>query len=103
MLRKSAQVPTPLCSGYCRKFIARRVGCHASLFRHCLKLAATERLCHNDHLKRGMAESLRDLLEIVEDRYGAGSLIITSQHSADLWYEFVGNPSLADAILGRIV
>jgi hypothetical protein len=36
-------------------------------------------MCHKDHLQLGMAESLRDLLEIVEDRYNAGSLIITSQ------------------------
>jgi DNA replication protein DnaC len=44
----------------------------------------------------------RDLLEIVEDRYNAGSLIITSQLPVDRWYELVGNPTLADAILDRI-
>jgi DNA replication protein DnaC len=50
-----------------------------------------------------MAASLRDLLEIVEDRYDAASPIIISQLAADLWYELVGNLSLTDAILGRIV
>ena len=49
------------------------------------------------------AEQHRDLLEIVEDRYNAGSLIITSQLPVDRWYEIVGNPTLADAILDRIV
>ena len=50
-----------------------------------------------------IAEQQRDLLEIVEDRYNAGSLIITSQLPVDRGYELVGNPTLADAILDRIV
>ena len=50
-----------------------------------------------------IAEQQRDLLEIVEDRYSAGSLIITSQVPIDRWYEIVGNPTLADAILDRII
>jgi DNA replication protein DnaC len=50
-----------------------------------------------------LAEQQRDLLEIVEDRYSAGSLIITSQVPIDRWYEIVGNPALADAILDRII
>ena len=49
------------------------------------------------------AEQRRDLLEIVEDRYNAASLIITSQVPLDRWYEIVGDPTLADAILDRIV
>jgi len=35
--------------------------------------------------------------------YGTGSLIITSQLPIDRWYEIVGNPTLADAILDRII
>ena len=50
-----------------------------------------------------LPEQQRDLLEIVEDRYNAGSLIITSQVPIDRWYEIVGNPTLADAILDRIL
>ncbi|MEI6569392.1 MAG: ATP-binding protein, partial [Verrucomicrobiota bacterium] len=49
------------------------------------------------------AEQRRDLLEIVEDRYNSGSLIITSQVPVERWYEIVGNPTLADAILDRLV
>jgi len=50
-----------------------------------------------------LPDQQRDLLEIVEDRYSAGSLIITSQVPIDRWYEIVGNPTLADAILDRIL
>ena len=50
-----------------------------------------------------LGDQQRDLLEIVEDRYGTGSLIITSQVPIDRWYEIVGNPTLADAILDRII
>lgn len=45
----------------------------------------------------------RDLLEIVEDRYDTGSLLITSQLPVARWYEIIGDPTLADAILDRIV
>lgn len=49
------------------------------------------------------AEQSRDLLEIVEDRYGRGSLLITSQVPVERWYELIGSPTLADAILDRVV
>jgi DNA replication protein DnaC len=49
------------------------------------------------------AEQRRDLLEIVEDRYDARSLIITSQLPVSQWYEVIGNPTLADAILDRVI
>jgi DNA replication protein DnaC len=45
----------------------------------------------------------RDLLEIVEDRYDTSSMLITSQLPVDKWYDIIGNPTLADAILDRIV
>ena len=49
------------------------------------------------------ADHRRDLMEIVEDRYGRGSLLITSQVPVDRWHEIIGDPTLADAILDRIV
>jgi DNA replication protein DnaC len=49
------------------------------------------------------ADQRRDLLEIVEDRYEARSIIITSQLPVDRWYEIIGNPTIADAILDRLV
>ena len=45
----------------------------------------------------------RDLLEIVEDRYDKGSLIITSQVPINLWHDLIGVPTLADAILDRVI
>lgn len=44
-----------------------------------------------------------DLLEIVEDRYDRGSILITSQLPADRVYEVMGSPALADAILDRVI
>jgi DNA replication protein DnaC len=49
------------------------------------------------------ADQRRDLLEIVEDRYEARSIIVTSQLPLDRWYEIIGNPTIADAILDRLV
>ncbi len=48
-------------------------------------------------------EQRHDLLEIVEDRYGRGSTLITSQVPVDRWHDLIGAPTLADAILDRIV
>ena len=45
----------------------------------------------------------RDLLEIIEDRYERRSTIVTSQVPLDRWWEIIGNPTLADAILDRLV
>ena len=48
-------------------------------------------------------EQRHDLLEIVEDRYGRGATLITSQIPVDRWHDLIGEPTLADAILDRIV
>ena len=48
-------------------------------------------------------EQARDLLEINEDRHDKGSLIITSQVPVDRWHDMIGIPTLADAILDRVV
>jgi DNA replication protein DnaC len=49
------------------------------------------------------AEQRHDLLEIVEDRYGRGATLITSQIPVDRWHDLIGDPTLADAILDRVV
>ena len=48
-------------------------------------------------------EQRRDLLEIVEDRYEKRSTIVTSQVPVEHWYDMIGNPTIADAILDRLV
>jgi DNA replication protein DnaC len=50
-----------------------------------------------------LPEQARDLLEIVEDRYDTGATLITSQVPVDRWYEIIGSPTLADAVLDRLV
>ena len=45
-----------------------------------------------------MPDQARDLLEIVEDRYDKGSLILTSQVPVDRWHDLIGIPTLADAM-----
>src|ERR1700739_84849 len=49
------------------------------------------------------ASQRRDLMEIVEDRHGRGSILITSQLPVATWHEVIGEPTLGDAILDRIV
>ena len=49
------------------------------------------------------AEQRRDLLEIVDDREGKGSLLMTSQVPIGRWHEIIGDPTLGDAILDRVI
>jgi DNA replication protein DnaC len=49
------------------------------------------------------ATERRDLLEILEDRYDRRSTLVASQLPVDTWYEVIGDPTLADAILDRLV
>jgi len=49
------------------------------------------------------ADQARDLLEIVEDRYDKGSIIITSQLPVARWHDLIGVPTLAEAILDRVI
>lgn len=44
-----------------------------------------------------------DLLEVMEDRYQRGSTIIISQLPVSEWYKLVGNPTVADALMDRLL
>ncbi|WP_225906604.1 ATP-binding protein, partial [Ensifer canadensis] len=48
-------------------------------------------------------QARHDLLEILEDRYGRKSTIITSQLPVSAWHGVIGDPTYADAILDRLV
>jgi DNA replication protein DnaC len=50
----------------------------------------------------GAAER-KGLLEVLEDRYGTSSTIVTSQLAPEDWHPAIGDPTLADAILDRVV
>lgn len=49
------------------------------------------------------SEQRRDLLEIVEDRYEKGSLLMTSQVPVSRWHDLIGDPTIGDAILDRVI
>ena len=49
------------------------------------------------------AQARHDLLEILEERYGRRSTIITSQLPVESWHAVIGDPTYADAILDRLV
>ena len=54
-------------------------------------------------LEQARRGQYRDFLELVDERQDRGSLLLTSQMPPDSWHEVVGDPTVADAILDRIV
>ena len=81
--------------------LARGDGGHERLLK---SLARVELLILDDWgLAPMLAEQRRDLLEIMEDRHGRGSTIVTSQLPMEHWHETIGDPTIADAILDRLV
>ena len=48
-------------------------------------------------------DARRDLLEILEDRYGLRSTVFTSQLKTDRWHAFLADPTVADAICDRVL
>lgn len=67
-------------------------------------LAKTDALIIDDlGLMKLNAENRRDLLEVLEDRHGSRSTLVTSQLPIEQWHDVIGDPTLADAILDRLV
>ena len=54
-------------------------------------------------LAKFTAEQRRDLLELLDDRHGNRSTLVTSQVPVDHWHDVIGDPTLGDAILDRLV
>ena len=74
------------------------------IIRLSAKLTKTDLLLIDDWGMETLKESeYRDFLEILDDRQGSGSTLITSQFEPDLWHDTIGNPTVADAILDRLV
>jgi DNA replication protein DnaC len=48
-------------------------------------------------------QQYRDFLEVLDDRHGLGATLMTSQFSVDDWHQTMPDPTVADAILDRIV
>ncbi len=68
------------------------------------KLLKTDLLIIDDWGIEQLAESqYRDFLEILDDRHENASILMTSQYPIKHWHDQMGNPTIADAILDRIV
>ena len=68
------------------------------------RLGKTDVLLLDDWgLSKLTAEQRRDLLEILEDRHGSRSTIVTSQLPLDQWHSSIGDSTMADAIMDRLV
>ena len=66
--------------------------------------AKTDLLVLDDYgLAKLSREQRHDLLEILEDRHGVRSTLVTSQLPVENWHEQIGDPTLADAILDRLL
>jgi DNA replication protein DnaC len=81
--------------------LARADGSYSQLLA---RLAKTDLLVIDDWgLAPLSSQDRQDLLEILEDRYGLRSTIVTSQLPVATWHDFLGEPTLADAILDRLL
>jgi DNA replication protein DnaC len=81
--------------------LARADGTYARLL---VRLARVDVLVIDDFAIAPVTDDeRRDLLEILEDRYGTRSTIITSQLDPKDWHDYLADPTLADAICDRVV
>lgn len=81
--------------------IARGDGSYFTLLR---KLSKVDLLAVDDWAMEPLTEQeRRHFLELMEDRHGLKSTLITSQYPVAKWHDRIGEPTMADAILDRIV
>lgn len=68
------------------------------------KLAKTQLLVIDDWgMEKATPHQYRDFLEILDDRHNRTATLITSQFPTDCWHELIGDPTVADAILDRLI
>ncbi len=81
--------------------LARADGTYARLLA---RIARTDVLVLDDFAIGPLTEDARrDLLKILEDRYGLRSTLITSQLKHERWHDFLADPTVADAICDRVL
>jgi DNA replication protein DnaC len=81
--------------------LAKADGSYGKLMK---KLLKNHLLLLDDFGLASMTDSeRRDLLEVIEDRHGHASTIMTSQLPVEHWHESIGDPTIADAILDRLI
>lgn len=71
--------------------------------RYMETLAKTTLLILDDWGQALSEQERRDFREVIEDRYDRGSVVITSQIPHDRWHEVIGDPTVADAIIDRVI
>ena len=75
-----------------------------SFGRRLIQLAKTDVLILDDWGLSPLDQSARtDLLEVIDDRVGTRSTLITSQLPTEHWHAYLNDPTLADAILDRLI
>jgi DNA replication protein DnaC len=68
------------------------------------RLAKTDVLILDDWGIAPLAEQQRrDVLEILEDRHGSRTTVVTSQLPVENWHDYIAHPTIADAVLDRLV
>ena len=81
--------------------LARADGTYGNLMK---KFSKTHLLVLDDLGLTSLSDTeRRDLLEVIEDRHGVSSTLITSQLPVENWHDHIGDPTIADAILDRII
>ena len=81
--------------------IAHGDGSYARLLT---SMAKTDLLILDDWgLQKPATQERHDLLEVLEDRYGKRATLVTSQLPVKNWHAYLGEPTVADAILDRLV
>lgn len=91
-------------SRFCSELLVARTGDGGFTRRHIAQPARLDLLLIDGFALAPIAAHERsDLLELLDDRVGSRSTIITSQLPLVAWHEWLGEPTLADAILDRTV
>jgi DNA replication protein DnaC len=86
---------------YYQVALAKADGSYTKLMK---KLLRTQLLLLDGFGLAPMADSeRRELLEVIEDRHGHASTPMTSQLPVEHWHESIGDPTLTDAILDRLI
>jgi len=81
--------------------LARADGTYGNLMK---KFSKTHLLVLDDLGLTSLSDTeRRDLLEVIEDRHGVSSTLIASQLPVESWHDHIGDPTIADAILDRII
>ena len=75
-----------------------------SLIKLLKKIAKADVLVIDDWgLATPKDQQCRDFLEILDDRHGSGATLITSQFPTSDWHQTIPDPTVADAILDRLI